>query len=245
MPPCDPWITGADLDCVGSGSASPDEAELYALMASDLLYQWSGRQFSGLGACLSRARPGKPNRCACWPTDRTSHWSGTRWGFGGCRGHGRILLAGYPVTSIVEVTVDGETLAPSIYRLERHSELVRQDGKLWPSCQNFYLALSDPGTFGVTYRHGAAVPQAGIVAAKVLACELLKAGNGQTCRLPSGVTRVVRQGVTYEKVLQAFSGGKVTTGLTLVDAFVGTYNPSGLRRRSAVWSPDVNYARRV
>jgi hypothetical protein len=80
-----------------------------------------------------------------------------------------------------------------------------------------------------------------------LACELSKAlTNPGKCQLPSGVTRVVRQGVTIERVQAAFEkGGRVVTGLALVDSFVGTENPGGQRRRTAVLSPDRPYARRV
>jgi hypothetical protein len=86
----------------------------------------------------------------------------------------------------------------------------------------------------------------GIVAAKTLACELYKGLTTGKCALPAGVTRVVRQGITYEMVSAAFdSSGKVRTGIVLVDQFIGTDNPSGQRRRTAVYSPDRSYARRV
>jgi hypothetical protein len=68
--------------------------------------------------------------------------------------------------------------------------------------------------------------------------------NPGECMLPTGVTTVVRQGVTINRVVPMFNAG-ARTGLVLTDAFIGTYNPHGLRRRAAVWSPDLKYPRRL
>ena len=68
--------------------------------------------------------------------------------------------------------------------------------------------------------------------------------KGGACRLPSRVVQVVRQGVTIQRATPLASylvAG--ATGLELVDAFIAGYG--GLRRRPAVWSPDVQpFARR-
>jgi hypothetical protein len=149
------------------------------------------------------------------------------------------------VTEILEVVIDGVAVAGGAYRLEAARYLVRQDGGLWPACQNEDAALGSAGTWSVKYRHGADPPLAGVVAAKTLGCELYLAATGGKCALPSGVTRVVRQGVTFERVQAAFSAGRITTGITVVDAFLATYNPGGQRRRTAVMSPDTRFARRV
>lgn len=244
--PCTPWIAGPDVPCAGAGSSDLD---VWAQVASDLLYAWSGRQFAGEGACHSLARPEPSTYCGCWPESRMLAWEGAwdgfSWGFGRCCGQHVVKLAGYPVTEIVEVTIDGAPLDPSAYRLERGCQLIRQDGRTWPNCQRALAPLGSPGTFSIEYRHGAPVPALGIQAAKELACELFKASSGAKCKLPSGVTRITRQGVTIDRLQAAFNAGRVVTGLVTVDAFLGTYNPNGLRRRSAVLSPDTHYARRV
>lgn len=246
--PCKPWIVAADLPCYVDGSPVDDNYAVAADMASRLLYVWTGRKYAGAGACTSTARPGRQARPDHWPLDHRSYGVGAaRYGYGscGCLGSARVRLAGYPIVAVRSVTIDGVDLDPAAYRLERN-ELVRQDGGFWPSCQNEAAALGAVGTWSVTYTHGGDPPVEGIVAAKTLACELYKGLTTGKCALPAGVTRVVRQGITYEMVSAAFdSSGKVRTGIVLVDQFIGTDNPSGQRRRTAVYSPDRSYARRV
>jgi hypothetical protein len=250
--PCKPWVLPADLPCTSDGSsAGTNQLALAADAASRLLYVWTGRRYAGAGACVSTARPASTRPCGCWPWTRPYDpwWSGSGWaGLGcACRPRQTITLPGYPVVDVLGVEVGGVALPADAYRLERRCELVRQDGGLWPSCQDDDAPLGAPGTWSVRYSHGADPPPDGVLAAQALACELSKAlTNPGKCQLPSGVTRVVRQGVTIERVQAAFEkGGRVVTGLALVDSFVGTENPGGQRRRTAVLSPDRPYARRV
>lgn len=251
--PCTPWVTAADLPCVGDSSPVDDRAATAAHLASDLLYAWSGRQFAGtidgVGACRSRARPGTP-RCGCWPQHSWWYaselgWDGWSWGGRSCGFSTSIRLPGYPVSSIESVTISGDTIDPASYELREKRLLVRVDGLAWPSCQDQAAAAGSPGTVEVVYRHGAAPPLAGVEAAKALACELYNALTDEACALPSGVTRVVRQGVTIDRVAGAFQSGKrPVTGLPIVDAFLDAYNPGGHRRRPSVWTPDLPTATR-
>ncbi len=120
---------------------------------------------------------------------------------------------------------------------------------LWPRCQNLDLPDTEVGTFSVTYEYGVEPPLIGLEAAKQLACQIYLGCTGSDqCQLPTGATRVTRQGVTIER--QFFSRDPKTgawrTGLPLVDLFLNTVNPGGLRRRPAVWTPDgPRYARPV
>jgi hypothetical protein len=112
----------------------------------------------------------------------------------------------------------------------------------WPRCQNLALPTTEPGTWSVSYTYGQAPPTSGVLAAKQLACELYTAVAGGTCVLPTGTTRVTRQGVTVDRVLfksWGMKGGEWATGMILVDAFLNAFNPEGHRRAPAVWSPDV------
>lgn len=143
---------------------------------------------------------------------------------------------GASVSRVIEVKVDGGHVPPSDYRLERGDRLVRLDGGTWPLTQDMALDDSEVGTFSVKVQYGAVVDGLGAYVAGVLACEFAKACAGKKCRLPVGVTNVTRQGVTMEMAAEAFPNG--LTGIREVDAFIRRYNPHGLTRPSAVWSPD-------
>lgn len=141
------------------------------------------------------------------------------------------------IGAVTEVKVDGVVLNPISYRLDNGAALVRLDGEAWPVCQDMALADTEVGTFSVSVVRGAAVDGLGAYAAGVLACEFAKALTGCKCRLPSTATAVTRQGISYEIPPGAFPDGK--TGIREVDAYVQRYNPHGLTRPSAVYSPDI------
>jgi hypothetical protein len=245
--PCTPWSGPGHLRCYPLGSPVDDRYAVAANLASDLLYVLSGRQFAGDGACTSTARPAPlATSCRCWPwLVGAPAWDGSTWGWScGCPSASTIRLPGYPVTRVKRVLIDGVELASSAYRLDALRLLVRTDGARWPTCQNLAAPLGVVGTWGVKYDHGADPPLAGREAAKALACEIYGALTGGECSLPTGVTRVVRQGVTYEKVMAAFDASRPVFGVFAVDAFLAAYNPSGQKTRTSVWSPDVDTARR-
>ncbi len=82
-----------------------------------------------------------------------------------------------------------------------------------------------------------------------LACEMFASLTGGDCKLPTGTVQRVRQGVTTQMTPFLAWGkkdGQWATGLPLVDLFLSTWNPAGLRRRPTVWSPGgPSYARIV
>lgn len=259
--PCSPWIDGADVQpccsdsgVTGSGASAFDSA---AAEASAVLYELSGRR---IGICEGKkVRPCRTG-CACWPGSSYGYswgsWYGN-WGWGfadcqqpcGCGQLNEIELPDYPIDSVSEVKIDGVVLSPFTYRVDEHKYLVSLDNSTtylqqpWPSCQNLALADDQPGTFSVTYSYGVAPPQLAMDAAVQLACQIYLACGGLNCKLPAGVTRLTRQGVTIDRGLLASwvrnpDTGFVSTGLVIVDAFLATYNPNGLHRAPAVWSPD-------
>lgn len=148
-----------------------------------------------------------------------------------------------PVYDITEVVIDGEALAASAYWLDNNRILVRTDGLKWPRC-NDLAADSGAGTWSVTARYGEPLPDGAALAMGELACEIAKAADGHDCRLPAGVQQLVRQGVTisYPDVGELFKKGR--TGLYLVDMFITTWNPNGLRQRSRVYRIDAPTVRR-
>jgi hypothetical protein len=141
-----------------------------------------------------------------------------------------------PIGSVQEVKIDGVVLDPLTYRVDDGKWLVRLGDECWPDCQDMALADTEVGTFSVTYLNAIPVDALGAYAAGTLACEYAKACNGQKCRLPSGVTSVARQGVSYEIASGAFPNGE--TGIREVDTWVARFNPHHLRMPTQVWTPD-------
>lgn len=150
-----------------------------------------------------------------------------------------------PVNQIVEVLIDGTPLVTGAYRLDNNRLLVRTDGSEWPRCNDLNLDDTEVGTWSVTATYGEDLPEGAALAVGQLACEIAKAAAGGDCKLPAGLQQLVRQGVTisYPDVGELFRQGR--TGLYLVDMFVATWNPSGLRQRSRVYSVDRPSVRRA
>jgi hypothetical protein len=66
---------------------------------------------------------------------------------------------------------------------------------------------------------------------------LYRSCTGGECKLPTGTTRVTRQGITIEReALSTFLRG-AQTGIVSVDAFLVAFGLGGATRRPAVWSP--------
>lgn len=266
--PCASWISGADVAACCSAAQVGSSVQLLdavAIEASMALYEISGRQFSGI--CSRTVRPTR-DPCSCWGPASLGlpyYWSMGFSGIGpwgwwnengdrrGCNPMSIVRLAGYPVREITGIKIDGVVLPPldgnghPNYRLDKWRELVRMADpgppyrqRFWPSCQNMDLDSSQPGTFEVSYHWGVDPPQLGRDAAAQLACQLWAACNGQACALPAGATKVVRQGVEIDRGLLAnwFDPTKAT-GLVHVDLFLKAYWSRTAKRRSLVWSPDV------
>lgn len=153
-----------------------------------------------------------------------------------------VVLPG-PVGRIDSVKVDGQVISPSKYRVDNGNTLVWTGAETcpWPICQEMRLPDTEVGTFSVTYLNAFPVDSLGSYAAGVLSMEFAKACAGNRCNLPTGVTHVVRQGITMEIASGAFPGG--LTGLREVDTFLALWNPGQLTRPTGVWSPDVRRPR--
>lgn len=185
------------------------------------------------------SRPGFLN-----PIYNRGQWTNAHCGtcFGNC-GHplGSIVLPG-PIGGIVEVKIDGLILPSTAYRVDNGAYLVRQDGGVWPSTQNLTRDDSQEGTWSVAYYRGAMPDALTNRAAGVLAFEYVKAcRNASTCRLPSGVTSITRQGVSMEIQTGMFEGGY--TGISDVDTVIRIFNPYGLKAPPVIMSPDTRRTR--
>ena len=179
-----------------------------------------------------------------WPVNYAGTWINTC----GCStecGHALSEIdLPMPVGGIEAVWVDGAILDPASYRLDNGHLLVRTDGEKWPATQDLSLPYSAVGTIAVTYLNANPVDGLGAYAAGVLACEYAKAcTTGAKCRLPSGVTSIVRQGVSMDIQSGAFPDG--VTGIREVDAYIHRWNPNRLKQAPTVWSPDLVVPRRT
>jgi hypothetical protein len=245
---CCPTLVGSDFDLM------QDSVDA----AVEVLFPLSGSLYSGV--CDRVVRPCTSHRgCGGWQLLSRGYvvnWTGQAWvGMApscSCGSLSRVELPNYPVRGIISVTIDGETLDPDEYRLDGHRYLTRMrdaDGlqQFWPACQDLDAIPGEVGTFEVRYEHGSLPPKIGELAAAELACQIYQAcpgsgsGASNTCRLPSGVVRIVSQNVTLD--LDRFrkwgftKEGGWRTGLPLVDAFLNSVNPNGLRRRPLLIDP--------
>lgn len=162
----------------------------------------------------------------------------------GCQTLQRVRLKA-PATSITSITLNGAPVPTSDYILVNDSEVVRIAGEPWPAHQDFARPLTEDDTFGITYVQGIPLDDMGRFCAGLLAFEYLEICKGEngSCRLPSQVVSVTRQGVAIELGKALFPGN--LTGIREVDLWVATWNPYGSKARSRVYSPDSMPARRV
>lgn len=254
--PCADWPVRWTCDV---STESPTATGAAVTAATYVLWALSGRQF---GTCTTTLRPCR-RECydeAQWgsyglPWTTSWDYAGSTYpwfilGCGSCRGTcscsavSEVELPS-PVQSIVTVKLDGVAAPTGSYRLDNNRLLVRTDGQQWPRCNNLNLADTQPGTWSVTAVYGQPVPKAGEFAVGELACEIIKAGNGEECRLPPGVTNLTRQGVSIEipDIGDLFRDGK--TGLYLCDMFLSAVNPHKIMQRGRVYSPDRIIHRRA
>jgi hypothetical protein len=112
-------------------------------------------------------------------------------------------------------------------------DLVRTDGSWWPA-----EVRCVPRIY-VEWRGGLPVPPLASMAAAEVADELVKACDGDaSCRLPSNVITLTRQGITLNFIDPAVLLDAGLWGLPRVDAAIRTFNPSHLAQRSVALSPD-------
>ncbi len=197
--------------------------------ASEVLYLSSGKRF--VGACQRTAYP-VGGECVCGiQVLSRGYVIRSEAFFDNCCS---VKLPG-SVREITEVVVNGDVVDPAAYEIRRHRYLVRIDGGHWPCCQEECAERA----FAVTYVYGRTPPEFGQRAAIQLACEIYKSctpGSGE-CALPTGVTRVTRQGITIERAFMARDAeGIWRTGMASVDMFLNSVNPAGIPRQATFWS---------
>lgn len=253
--PCAAWEAMYPCDVT---AVSPEVLADATMFATEVVSSLSGRQF---GLCPVTIRPCL-RECLSTPyTAGYSPWPGSQIGISpflatiGCGSSGctdtcsctslsEVVLPA-PVDSIVTVKVNGSPLVTGAYRLDDNRTLVRVDGQAWPRCNDLSVDDTHAGTWSITFNHGQPQPEGSKWAVGELACQFIRAREGEDCRLPSSVSRLVRQGVTIEfpDIQGLFKHG--LTGLYLVDMFIKSVNPNGLKRRSKTYSVDGALPRRA
>lgn len=264
--PCDSWLPldlacclvtggGGQDPCIGGQPISQDLIDSASLSAAQLMWALTGRQF---GICEVTIRPCRKscNPCPDLPAFDANVGPG---------GVGPVLQNGqwynlppcscqdscscttvcsiplpFPACAVTEVLVDGDIVPASGYRIDDFNRLVRVGAECWPSCQDLTLPDTEEGTWSVTVEYGRAVPELVLRATAEIACELIKACAGVPCRLPQRLQSITRQGVTVSFIDPQEFMANGRTGFYLADMAIQAYNPRGLQRRPAVYSPDVS-----
>lgn len=263
--PCS-WPDVTSLCCPDWDTYSPELQTQAMEFATYTIWAATGRQY---GLCEITVRPcGRQcsNCPAGWYWDGYGTWTPYIWngdwhncwcgsnGPGGCctcDPDCQVYLPG-PVNSIVSVKVDGATLPVTgdtgtfNYFVLDQQWLIRVDTEqCWPLCSDQNLAPGDADAFEVTYLRGRAVPNVLANAVATYACEYAKACVGGTCRLPSRVTSISRQGVSISLVdfNDVLKNG--LTGLWEVDQIIMMFNPYGVKGQPRFYSPDLPTGRQI
>lgn len=231
------WVNPSDLGY--DDTPYEDLAKDAAASASYLLWALSGRKFNGasytteryirtqasdiLGPSAGLTVPLLANGAVINTTGAASPWTSPE---------ARIRLRGQPVTAVHSVrTGDGELVDPSMYTLVDHSTVE-------------FLNLISPYNVEISYSFGGVPPIAGRMAAKQLAKEFMLAWtDDEDCALPSRVTSVTRQGISFTILDNQDFIADLRTGVYMVDLFLKTANPDKARAKAKVFSPDRPRAR--
>jgi hypothetical protein len=245
-----PWCSAQEALATRPSDADSINQQALATgikFATDILFVLSGRQYAGL--TQKTVRPvSRPSGLSIEYWMRTIsdlggfYWSprvGT-WDYDTNIGDtpAAIPLGLFPIVSADEVTIDGNTVDPSVYRIDDARLLVRQDGSVWPVWQNINLPLGSQGTFGVTVTYGSKPPDSGWMAACIFAAEIAAGMSDLDTRLPSSIVSLARQNVTIQAINPMLFLDKGRTGIYEIDLFLSAYNPEGRRLRPKVYSPD-------
>jgi hypothetical protein len=249
----------------------PAVAAMAAGWASEILYNLSGQQFTGAcGPVTVRpvSRPvdqdtrgisglgfsGSGGYLASWGSCTAFGSTSGAVSHYGCSRPPDIELGAYPVTQILLVKIDGVVIPPNEYYLQDYRKLIRSRVSAsatpterwgWPVCQLLDLPDTEVGTFSVEYMYGVPPPTSGVMAATVLGAQLALNASSAPNSLPTRITSISRQGVSMMvvDVMDFLKDG--LTGLYEVDLFLRTVNPSGMKRKAIVFSPDMGAPKRM
>lgn len=129
-----------------------------------------------------------------------------------------------PMGGVVTVTLDGDVLVEDTdYWVQGHA-LIAKGTTVWPLTQDLTLPDTEANTFSVEFYNCHRPDGAAAYACALLALQYARACTGKgKCELPTQVTNIVRQGVTYSLPTGSFPNGE--TGIRAVDAWIALWNP--------------------
>lgn len=228
---CQPWASLVDLESWPNKPELDDDTwDDLLWMASEMLYLWSAKQYSG--GCHSTVslefRQSSTSWCSPWDvSDRAIGQARD-----GVRQQVVARLPDAPVTGIESVVGPDDTvyIRGVDFTADYSSGLIRRTSGYWRH-----------GTT-VTYTHGLIPPIGGVRACIALTAELGKLWTGGKCNLPKRVESISREGITIGLV-SSLQGWR--TGLWDIDAWLASSNPRMMAKRASAWSPDVPYGRRI
>lgn len=224
------WVRPDELD-VSDVSQYPAALEA-CQVATYLMWAMSGRKYHGTGTVTEHYECAAQTAYLPHPELVNGSVINTRRAYNDPTfSMNRVRLRMTPVVSVQEVISRGVTVQPSGYRVLNRSVL--------------HGPLIDPCDVVVTYVYKALPPMAGRRAARRLATEFARAWNNEPCALPSRVTSLTRQGVSYTFLDSQDFLMQLRTGLYEVDLFLKTVNPHAALAPARVFSPDVPRAQRV
>lgn len=226
-----------DPACVSDAWTALDEdvKERSLLLATSSLQMLT---YNRVGTCPITIRPcPKVSRCGCgWnPHIRNGQWYNDCPCRTSCSPLSEIDIPG-PVGYIDSLLIDGVEwdLTNGDWRLDNGHLLVWQGEGTSPipETQNLNLPDSEVGTWSITYSKSYPVLQDARLAVTLLAMEFAEACKPKgKCKLPRGVTNVVRNGVSFSVEAGLFPGG--LTGIDVVDQFILKWAPAGSPVRNA------------
>lgn len=137
--------------------------------------------------------------------------------------------------TVVGVTIDGAPFTD--YRVDGR-RLLRTDDEPWPCCQRIDRVSTEDDTFAVNVVVGGEMFEVARTAAAELASEFyLAIADPASCRIPTRVNSVTRQGVVYTRVDTTTLAKDRMLGLRATDIFLSEFGQ--VRKRMAMASPDV------
>lgn len=233
LTPADAWAQPSELPVDVQDLHTYATWSVILGFASDILFAASGRRWrnKSMTETVTLDLPDRECVPSLWPG------SGYRFGYGwpivarAGEPH-RVRLPRPDVTAVTSVVLDGVVF--TAWGLDGNW-IVRTDRRGWPMCN----------TTVITYAFGRLVPASGRLAVIALATELGKAFAGKACALPSRVTSVTRQGVSFTALESLATLKDDLVGIHAVDLWLLKVNPGKVPQSGAIWSPDVVEARRV
>lgn len=231
-----------DPACLGSAwtDLSPEQKQRALMLATSSLQMLT---YYRVGTCPVTIRPcaaARPCSCAWNPhLDADGQWRNNCPDESTCAPLSEVDLPG-PVGYIDAIIVDGEELdLDSNWRLDDGHLLVWQgeDVSPIPTYQDLNKDFDKPGTWAIRYSRSYPVLADGRIAVAYLAMEMAEACKPKgKCKLPRGVSNVVRNGVSFSIEAGLYPGG--LTGIDIVDAYILKWAPAGSPTRNAsVYNP--------